>query len=247
MVRRDVSQRYRGSFLGPFWAVITPAVQIAIFTLIFAGIFQARFGRESGTVGFAVHLFCGLLPWIAFSEAVQRSTTVIVDNVNLVKRVVFPVEILPVNVALTALAHQLLGTVVLLVAALLLGVDLTRHLLWWPVLLIPQLMITLGLSWFVSSLGVYLRDTGQSIQLFLMTWLYLTPIFYPESIIPARYAWLVAGNPMAPLIRSYRRILLEGRPPDWKGLVATLGVALFCLVVGYRWFERTRRGFADVI
>lgn len=247
MVRRDVSQRYRGSFLGPFWAIITPAVQIVIFTLIFAGIFQARFGRESGPVAFAVHLFCGLLPWIAFSEAVQRSTTVMVDNVNLVKRVVFPIEILPVNVALAALAHQALGTLVLLPAALLLGVDLSRNVFWWPVLLAPQLLLTLGLAWLVASLGVFLRDTGQAVQLFLMAWLYLTPIFYPESIIPPRYGWLVRGNPMAPLIRSYRRILLEGRPPDWEGLVVTVGFALLCAVVGYRWFARTRSGFADVI
>ncbi|MFZ4795324.1 MAG: ABC transporter permease [Blastocatellia bacterium] len=247
MVRREVWQRYRGSFLGPFWAIVTPAVQIVIFTLIFSGIFQARFGVESGPVGFAVHLFCGLLPWIAFSEAVQRSTTIVVENANLVKRVVFPIEALPVNVSLASVAHQALGTVVLLVAALVLNGGLTVAVFWWPILLVPQLLITIGLAWLVASLGVFLKDTGQSTQLLLMAWMYLTPIFYPESIVPPRYHWLVRWNPMAPLIRSYRRILLEGRQPDWTGLAATMGFAICCLLIGYWWFVRTRKAFADVL
>ena len=247
MVRRDVSQRYRGSFLGPFWTILTPTVQIIIFTLIFSGIFQARFGTEGGTIGFAVHLFCGLLPWLAFSEAVQRSTLVIGENVNLVKRVVFPIEILPVNLALAGLIQQALGTIVLLVAALLLVTSPSVHLFWWPLLIIPQLLLTTGLAWLVASLGVYLRDTSQVTQLVLMSWMYLTPIFYPESIIPGRYRWLVDWNPMAPLIRSYRRILLEGRDPDWSGLLATVIFSLICLMVGYWWFSRTRTDFADIL
>jgi len=247
MVRRDVSQRYRGSFLGPFWTILTPTVQIVIFTLIFSGIFQARFGTESGTIGFAVHLFCGLLPWLAFSEAIQRSTLVIGENVNLVKRVVFPVEVLPVNIALAGLIQQALGTVVLLGAALVLMTTPTVHLLWWPLLLIPQLLLTTGLAWLVASLGVYLRDTSQVAQLLLMSWMYLTPIFYPESIIPAHYLWLVKWNPLAPLIRSYRRILLEGRPPDLEGLLGTTLFALFCWLAGYWWFQRTRNDFADIL
>ena len=247
MVRRDVSQRYRGSFLGPFWTILTPAVQILIFTLIFSGIFQARFGTESGTIGFAVHLFCGLLPWMAFGEAVQRSTLVIGENVNLVKRVVFPVEVLPVNIVLAGLVQQALGTTVLLVAALAIGARPTLHLAWWPLLLIPQLLVTTGLAWLVASLGVYLRDTSQVTQLLLMSWMYLTPIFYPESIIPARYLWLVRWNPLAPLIRSYRRILLEGRAPDWEGILMTTLFAVACWMVGYWWFQRTRGDFADIL
>lgn len=247
MVRREVSQRYRGSFLGPFWAIITPAIQIIIFTVIFSGIFQARFGAESGQLGFAVYLFCGLLPWLAFGEAVQRSATVIRDNVNLVKRVVFPVETLPVNVALAALVQQLMGTIVLLAAAAALEKSFHPTVFWLPVLLLPQLLVTLGLAWLVAGLGVFLRDTGQIVQLLLMTWMYLTPIFYPESIIPERYAWLVKWNPMAPLIRNYRRILLEGRMPDWRGLAVTALFGAVCFVVGYWWFQRTRKAFADVI
>jgi lipopolysaccharide transport system permease protein len=247
LVRRDLSNRYKGSMMGLFWAILTPAVQIAIFTLIFAGIFKARFGSQRSELGFAVYLFCGMLPWIAFSEAVQRATTSLTENVNLVKRVVFPIEALPLNLVLSALVQQLIGTAILLVAALLLEGTLRLTALLLPVLLIPQLMLTLGLSWLAASLGAFLRDTPQFTQLLLMVWLYLTPIYYPEEMIPPRFQWISQFNPIAPLVRSYRRILLEGQWPDWQGLAFTLTFALVCFIFGYWWFERTKKAFADIL
>ncbi len=247
MVKRDLTSRYRGSFMGLAWAVITPAVMIVIFTLIFSGIFNARFGTDTGQLSFAVHLFCGLLPWIAFSDGVQRSTTSLTENVNLVKRVVFPIEAMPVNMALSALVQQLIGTIVLIAAALILQKTLHPTMLMLPLLLIPQLMATIGLGWLMASLGVFIRDMPQFNQLVLSTWMYLTPIFYPENIIPQKYKWMVDFNPMAPLIRSYRRILLEGRMPDWQGLGITTIFALICFGLGYWWFERTKKAFADVL
>ena len=247
MVRRELSNRYRGSFMGLAWSVVTPAVMIVIFTIIFSGIFNARFGAGGGPLSFAAYLFCGLLPWVAFSEGVQRATVALTENVNLVKRVVFPVEALPVNVALAALVQQLLGTLVLLAASALLGGRLRATALLLPLLLVPQLLATLGLGWLMASLGVFIRDMAQFNQLLLTAWLYLTPIFYPEEIVPPRYHWLIDLNPMAPLVRSYRRILLEGRPPDWRGLGFTLAFALVCFVLGYWWFERTKKAFADVL
>jgi lipopolysaccharide transport system permease protein len=247
MVRRELTNRYRGSVMGLAWSIVNPAVMIVIFTLIFSGIFGARFGTEGGHLGFAVYLFCGLLPWIALSEGVQRATTSLIEKVNLVKRVVFPLEALPVNVALAALVQQLIGMTVLLAASFVLLGKLYPTTLLLPLLLLPQLMITIGLGWLAASLGVFIRDVPQFSQLLLMTWMYLTPIFYPEQIIPARYRWLVEWNPMAPLIRSYRRILLEGRLPDWRGLAFTLLFAALCFVFGYWWFERTKRAFADVL
>jgi lipopolysaccharide transport system permease protein len=247
LVRRELSSRYRGSFMGLAWTIITPAVMITIFTIIFSGIFNARFGSEGGHFSFAVYLFCGLLPWIAFSEGVQRATSVLVENVNLVKRVVFPIEALPAVVALTTVVQQLLGTAVLLLATLVLDRALYPTALLLPVLLAPQLLATIGLGWLMASLGVFIRDMPQFNQLWLMAWLYLTPIFYPENIIPPRYHWLVSLNPMAPLVRSYRRILLEGRMPDWRGLSLTLLFALLCFIFGYWWFERTKKAFADVL
>ena len=247
MVRRELSNRYKGSVMGLAWSIITPAVMIVIFTLIFSGIFNARFGNEGGHVGFAVYLFCGLLPWIAFSEGIQRATSVLTENVNFVKRVVFPIEALPVNVVLASLVHQLLGTVVLVVAALLLEGTVHLTVVFLPVLMLVQLIATIGLAWLMASLGVFIRDMPQFNQLLLMAWMYLTPIFYPEQMIPKRYDWLVRFNPMAPLIRSYRWALLEGRMPDWRGLIFTLTFAIVCFTAGYWWFERTKKAFPDVL
>ncbi|MFN7927809.1 MAG: ABC transporter permease [Blastocatellia bacterium] len=247
MVQRELSSRYKGSLMGIGWAIIHPAVMIVIFTIIFSGIFGARFGNAPGHLSFAVYLFCGLLPWIAFSEGVLRATNALIENINLVKRVVFPMEVLPVNLALAAVITQLLGTVVLLVAHFVLAQQLHVTVLLLPLLLIPQLLATVGLGWLMASLGVFLRDMPQINQLALMAWMYLTPIFFPETLIPPAYAWLIKYNPMAPLIRSYRRILLEGQLPDWRGLSFTCAFAGVCFVVGYWWFQRTKKAFADLL
>jgi lipopolysaccharide transport system permease protein len=247
MVRRDLTNRYKGSIMGLAWAFITPAVQIVIFTLIFQGIFNARFGDQVGYLSYGLYLFCGLLPWTAFSDGIQRSTITLIENVNLVKRVVFPIEALPVNVALSALVNQLIGTIILIVAALILEHTVRPTILLVPLLMVPQLLATIGLGWLMASLGVFIRDMPQFNQLAMSTWMYLTPIFYPENMIPERFAWAVNLNPMAPLIRSYRRILLEGRMPDWRGLMITLVFALICFIFGYWWFERTKKAFADVL
>ncbi|HEX4948721.1 MAG TPA: ABC transporter permease [Blastocatellia bacterium] len=247
MIQRELSSRYKGSLMGLGWAIISPAVMIVIFTIIFSGIFSARFGNTSGHLSFAVYLFCGLLPWMAFSDSVLRATNALLENINLVKRVVFPIEALPVNLALAGVVTQLLGTVVLLIAHLILAQQLHVTVLWLPVLLIPQLLMTLGLGWLMASLGVFLRDMPQINQLVLMAWMYLTPIFFPENLVPPQFQWLIRYNPMAPLIRSYRRALLEGQSPDWRGLSFTLAFAVLCFVVGYWWFQRTKKAFADLL
>ena len=247
LARRDLLARYRGSALGMLWAILTPIVMIAIFTFIFAGIFGARFGARGSTWDYALYLFCGLLPWTMFQETVQRSSTTIVEHTNLVKRVVFPLETLPVSQALSALGNQLFGTVALLLATALIHRELHLTVLWLPVLLIPQLVGTFGAAWLVASLGVFFRDIAQGITLVLMAWMYLTPIIYPESIVPERYRAFINANPFTSLVRSYRRIFLEGLPPDWSSLAYLTVVALVLFVFGYWWFAKTRRNFADVI
>jgi lipopolysaccharide transport system permease protein len=247
LTRRELAARYRGSVLGVVWAMVTPVVMIAIFTFIFAGIFGARFGASGSAWDFALYLFCGLLPWTAFQETVQHSSQTVVAHANLVKRVVFPLEILPVALALTALATQMFGTLALLFAALIIRGELHATLLWLPVVILPQLIATLGLAWLVASLGVFLRDIVQGIGLLLTAWLYLTPIIYPESVVPERFRPLIRANPFTHLIRSYRRIILEGAMPDWRGLAYFTAFALVCFIFGYWWFARTRKNFADVI
>jgi lipopolysaccharide transport system permease protein len=247
LVRREVAARYKGSVLGILWAVLTPVVTIATFTLIFAGIFGAKFGVSGSGWEFALYLFCGVLPWTAFQEAVQLSSQKIVSQANLVKRVVFPLEILPIAQTLASLANQLFGTIALLVLALVIQRTLHPTVLWLPVLIVPQLLATFGAAWLVASLGVFLRDIVQGIALLLMVWMYLTPIIYPESIVPPRFLPYINLNPFTHLVRSYRYIMLEGRAPDWRGLAYFTGFALIVFVFGYWWFARTRKNFADVI
>lgn len=245
--KRDLLGRYKGSALGIAWAILTPVVMIAIFTFIFAGIFGARFGINDSHWDYALYLFCGLLPWTMFQESVQQSANTIVANSNLVKRVVFPLETLPAAQVLAALGNQLFATAALLIAAIIVRQRLDVTALWLPALLIPQLVLALGAAWLIASLGVYLRDIAQGITLLLMAWMYLTPIIYPESIVPDRFRTFINLNPFTPLVRSYRHIFLDGRAPDWRGLAYFGAVALVIFIFGYWWFARTRKGFADVI
>ena len=227
--------------------MLTPLVLIAVFTFLFAGVFGARFTAGGTAWDYALYLFCGLLPWTAFQESLQQSAGVVVAHANLVKRVVFPLETLPVAQVLAAVAGQLAGTAVLLAAALIVRGELHAAVLWLPVLLVPLLVLTLGASWLVASLGVFVRDTAQAAGLLLTAWMYLTPIIYPESAVPADYRRWIELNPFTPLVRSYRRALLEGAPPDWAGLAYTTALALAAFLLGYWWFARTRKNFADVI
>jgi lipopolysaccharide transport system permease protein len=247
LARRMTLARYRGSALGMLWALLTPAVMIAVFTFLFAGVFGARFTEGGTPWEYALYLFCGLLPWTAFSETLLQSSGIVVAHANLVKRVVFPLETLPVAQALAALVAQGFGTVALLVATVLIRGELHATALWLPVLLVPQLLFTLGGAWLVASLGVFVRDTAQVLGLLLMAWMYLTPIIYPEQVVPLRFRPALELNPFTSLVRSYRRALLEGAPPDWTGLAYTTALAVAFFLLGYWWFARTRKNFADVI
>ena len=247
LTKRELAARYKGSALGLLWAILTPLVMIAIFTIIFAGIFKAKFGATDSQWDFALYLFCGLLPWNAFQEALTFSSNVVVTRANLVKRVVFPLETLPLAQTLAAIINQLFGTL-----ALLLGIVLIRHelhptLIYLPVLLVPQFIATIGGAWLLASLGVFIRDIVQGTTLVLMAWMYLTPIIYPETIVPDAYRRIINLNPFSPLIRSYRRIIIEGNAPDWSGLAYFLAFALAAFVIGYWWFARSRKNFADVV
>src|SRR3954463_7550686 len=216
---------------------------IAAVTLLFAGIFGAQLGASGSGWAVAHYLFCGVLPWTAFQEAVQLSSQKIISQANLVKRVVFPLEILPVAQSLASLTNQMFGTIALLTGALIIQRTLHPTILWLPVLIIPQLLLTFGAAWLVASLGVFLRDIVQGVALLLMVWMYLTPIIYPESIVPERFRPYINANPFTPLVRSYRNIMLEGAPPDWRGLAYFTGFALIIFIFGYWWFARTRKNF----
>src|SRR5258708_11601722 len=204
LTKRELAARYRGSALGIVWAVLTPIVMIAIFTIIFAGIFKARFGAGTSQWDYALYLFCGLLPWNAFQESVQISSSTIVGHANLVKRVVFPLEILPVSLSLAAAANQMFGTVALILAAVFLRGEVHPTIGFLPLLLIPRLLATFRPALLVASLAVFVRDIVQGITLLLMAWMYLTPIIDPQSLVPLPYKGNLTVNPFPPLVRNHR-------------------------------------------
>ncbi len=247
LVRRDIAGRYRGSYAGLFWTVIHPLLMMVTYYFVFGVVLQTRFGADARPSSFVLYFLAGMLPWLAFSEAVGRSAGVIPAHATFVKKLVFPVEILPVNLAVAGLVSELFGTLIFAAGLWYFGRPFPATILYLPLILIPQLLFTLGWCWFLAALGVFFRDLGQLIGFLLTLWFFVTPICYPETSLPQRWMWLFAQNPLYILVRHYRMIFLEASGPDWRALakLAALSAALF--VAGHAWFYKLRRSFADLV
>jgi lipopolysaccharide transport system permease protein len=246
---REIMTRYRGSWLGMIWSFVNPLIMLAVYTFVFGTVFQVKWGvrTDDGTAGFAIVLFAGLIVHGIFAECVTRAPMLIVTNASYVKRVVFPLEVLPYVALATALFHGGISLLVLIIfQAATMGVpSATIFLL--PLVWAPFALLTLGLTYFLASLGVYLRDIGQVMQPLVTILLFLSPVFFPVDTLPESLRPLIRLNPLTFIIEQTREVLLWGRLPDWTGLAlyALLGLAVAWL--GYYWFQRTRRGFADVL
>ena len=245
-VKRDFAGRYKGSVFGSLWAVINPIVILGIYTFVFSGIFRIKFGSEGGLLNFAIYTFCGIIAWTAFSDAIGRSATIISENANLVKKVVFPLETLPLHIALSGLLTQIIGSIILIIIVLVTRFQLHWTLIFLPLLMFLQLLLTIGLSWFISSLGVFIKDISHIVGLILLAWMFLTPIMYPESMVPERFKFILL-NPMATLVTSYRSVIIEGQQPDFVRLIilSFFIIAIFC--TGYEFFGKAKTAFSDVI
>jgi lipopolysaccharide transport system permease protein len=246
-VRRDIRGRYAASVLGLSWAVVQPLALLALYTFVFAYILRIRLGGSSSTASFAVYLICGMLPWLAFAEGLGRSATVILEHTHLIKKVVFPAEILPAYVVVSAFVMQLVGLVLLLA-----GVGLFYQSPGWALALLPvvvllQFLLTVGLGWFLASINVFLRDVGQALGLLLTVWMFLTPIFYPAELVPDRVRWLLTLNPMFHAVEAYRRVVLEAQLPDPVHLVVLAATALPVFLAGHWFFHRSKHAFVDVL
>lgn len=250
MVRREVVGRYRGSVLGLAWSFFNPLLMLAIYTVVFSGIFKARWnaGGEPESIGhFATVMFAGMIVLNLVTEVLTRSPSLILSNPNFVKKVVFPLEIYPIVTMGAALFHLLVSVGVLLLALLAIEGAVPWTVLWLPAVLVPLVLMTLGASWILASLGVYLRDVAQAIGLACSALMFLSPIFYPLSAVPETFRPVIAANPLTFVIEQTRRVLIAGQSPDWAGLALSgVGAAAFAWL-GYVWFQRTRKGFADVL
>ena len=248
LMKRDFIGRYKGSIFGIAWSLFNPLLMLAIYTFVFSVAFKARWGaQDESRVDFAIVLFSGLIVHALFAECLIRAPTLIVVNANYVKKVVFPLEILPLMTIGSALGNFLISFAVLTVFCLLSGTSLHATGLLVPILLLPMLLMILGFSWLLASLGVYLRDFAQIIGMLTTVALFLAPVFYPITALPKVYQTLLNFNPITLPVIQLRDSLLWGNTIDWFawGISLIAGVAVFYL--GFAWFQKTRTGFADVL
>jgi lipopolysaccharide transport system permease protein len=247
MVRRDILARYRGSFGGALWTFLNPLLLMATYAFVFGAVLKTRFGGDTTGVGYVLYFLAGMLPWLAFSEAVGRSPYVILEHRNFVKKLVFPLETLPPNLVISGLVTEIFGLAIFIAGLLIARHTVPASVIWLPALMIPQLLLTVGICWFLAALGIFLRDLGQIMGFVLTLWFFLTPICYSESILPAGARKLLLLNPVYHLVSGYRAIFLEGRAPDLHYLAILWIGAAAVAVCGHAWFHRLRRSFADVI
>jgi lipopolysaccharide transport system permease protein len=250
LVKRDLSQRYRGSFLGLLWSFIVPLFMLLIYTFVFGVIFKSRWqadGPDTPTGEFALILFAGLSAFNLFSEVANRSPVTIVSMTTYVKKVVFPLEILPVVTVGVALINSLINIALLIVATLIINHSISATLIFLPLAYVPLLLFSLGIGWFLSSLGVFIRDIAQGIGIAVQILFFLTPIVYPTTSVPERLQPILTANPLTFIVNSFRQAAIWNQPLDWKTLAAwTLVMGVFA-ILGYAWFMKTRKGFADVL
>lgn len=249
MTRRDVVGRYRGSVLGLAWSFFNPVLMLLVYTFVFSVVFKARWnvGGEESRADFAIILFVGMIVHGLFAECVNRAPGLILSNVNYVKKVVFPLEILPWVAMGSALFNGLVSTVVLLLAQLLINQTLPWTSVFFPLVLLPLVFAGMGFAWFLAALGVFVRDIGQVTSIFTTVLLFLSPIFYPVSALPEEYRGLLQFNPLTLIIEESRKVLIFGSLPDWPSLGVALLAGLAIAAAGFWWFQKTRKGFADVL
>jgi lipopolysaccharide transport system permease protein len=251
MARREVVGRYKGSVFGMGWSLFHPVLMLTVYTFVFSVVFKARWpaggGGDESRTQFAVIMFVGMIAHGLLAEMINRAPGLILGNVNYVKKVVFPLEILPVVTALSTLFHTAISLAVLNAAFWVFYgyVQLTGLLI--PLVFMPLVVLGLGVSWFLASLGVFIRDVGQIVVILTTVLMFLSPVFYPISAVPEALRMWVMLNPLTFIIEQARAVLIFGHFPDWGGLAVYMVFALLAAWSGYFWFQRTRRGFADVL
>lgn len=248
LVKREVLGRYKGSALGVLWSFFNPILMLVVYTLVFSVIFKARWpgGSESKTE-FALILFSGLLIFNLFSECISRAPGLILANVNYVKKVIFPLEILPWVALGAAIFHMLISFGVWLLFYLIFFGLPSPTLVLFPIIMVPLVLLTMGLSWLLASLGVYLRDVGQIVGVIVPVLMFLSPIFYPASAFPENYQILLHLNPLTLVIEQARDVLVFGKGINTMVFVIYAAFSMLIAWLGFAWFQKTRKGFADVL
>lgn len=247
---REIVNRYRASWLGWAWSILTPLVLLAIYTFVFAVVFKARWGDnpDEGTAVFALTMFCGMLVFNLFAEVINRSPDLIVYNANYVKKVVFPLEVLVIAATLSALFTLLVGLAVWVIGWLVImhsPPPLTG--LWFPVVLLPVCLTTIGIAWVLASLGVFIRDLSHAVVLGTQVLFFATPIFYSLDRVPASFRSLMLLNPLTHAVINTRQVLMNGHAPNYTYLGVSFVLSGVFALLGYAFFMKSKRAFADVL
>jgi|RhiMetdeSRZDD1v2_1073273.scaffolds.fasta_scaffold116645_2 lipopolysaccharide transport system permease protein len=246
---REIQGRYKGSFLGLLWSFVHPLVLLLTYTFVFGVIFRARWpGAKSNALGaFSLVIFCGLIVFSLFAECINRAAGLIVGVPNYVKKVVFPLEILPVSLLGSALFHAAVSFGILMIAHLLFDGRVQWTTLLLPLVALPLIFLSLGLTWFVAGLGVFIRDITYTVTLVMQVLVFLTPIFYPIEAIPEPFRTIIHVNPLTSVVENFRNVILWGKVPSLWDLVLWILTTGMIMLLGYAWFMKTKRAFADVV
>ncbi len=248
LIKRDVMSRYRGSIMGLLWSFLNPVFMLVVYTFVFSVVFKARWiGGSDSKVEFAIVLFTGLLVFNLFSEVVNRAPSLILSNANYVKKVIFPLEILPFVALGSALFHMVVSLFVWLIFYLIFFGLPGLYALQLPFILIPLILNIIGLTWILSSLSVYLRDLGQLVSVLITVLMFASPIFYPVAVLPLEFQNYMLLNPLTFIVEETRNVMIWGKYLDWSSWIVQLLISFVLAWVGYAWFQKIRKGFADVI
>ncbi|MER8570071.1 MULTISPECIES: ABC transporter permease [unclassified Mesorhizobium] len=253
LIRREVSGRYRGSAFGLLWSLLNPLLMLAVYTFVFGVVLKSRWtvpdqpSATHSTGEFAVILFCGLIVFQFFSEVVSLAPGLIVGNANYVKKIVFPIQILPVVSAGAALFHTAVSLLVLLVFAYVVFGYIPLTVILAPVVLVPLIVMVLGIAWMLASIGVYFRDMSQIVAPLVTATMFLSPVFFQRSSLPTWLQPWLSLNPLAIPVEDFRNVVLFGVQPNWTALGSYSIIAIVVAFFGYQFFQKTRRGFADVL
>jgi len=248
MIRREIIGRYRGSVMGLMWSFFNPVLMLSVYTFVFSVVFKARWqGGSDSKTEFALIVFVGLMMFNLFAESMNRAPSLIVGNINYVKKVIFPLELLPVISFCSTAFHFLISLLVWLIFfCVFFGIP-PQTIVFLPLVVIPLALNTLGLSWLLASLGVYVRDVTQFISILMTILMFLSPIFYPIASLPEQYHLLMNINPLTFIVEQARDVMIFGRPINWTSWLIQFLLSSLIAWLGFAWFQKTRKGFADVL
>lgn len=249
LTRREISQQYQGSFFGFMWSILAPLSTLLIYTFVFSVVFKARWpGQVETSLGaYAVILFAGITPFNVFSMVASRAPGLILGVPSYVKKVVFPIEMMPVVVLGSALFTSLINIVLIILANYLFLHKYSAAIIFLPMAYLPLIFLCLGIGWFLASLGVYIRDIGQGVAIVLQMLFFLSPIFYPIEAVPDTLQKIIMVNPLTLIVTFFRQILIWNMPLPWVSWALVTIAAFVFALLGYVWFMKTKKGFADVL